>query len=307
MEIEKDVVDALLEEQRKTRIFRWFFGTFAVMYILFLTMAMFHLFSDKSYDSSTNEKHTAVIKLDGVIQDKAYTSADNVIASLRRAMYDPMTKGIILRCNSPGGAPVQSDYIYREIRRLRSSNPGIPVHTVISDMCASGGYYIASATDKIYVNPSSIVGSIGVINDGFGFTKLMKKLGVERRILTSGKNKSMLDPFSESKKSHVKHTKEIMSEIHREFINAVVVGRGDRLQSHHKDIFSGLYWTGRKAIKLGLADGIGDVYTVSANDIGANLLVDFTPRETDMNRFIKNLSSEVKVMFSSLSSYIFSL
>ena len=305
---EKEVVTALLSEQRKSRISGWFFKTFIILYILISTAVTFRAINSFSEpDTNDGVKHTAIIELSGVILDKLPSSADNIISALRRAMYDSDTAGIIIRCNSPGGSPVQSDYIYREIRRLRSSNPGIPIHTVVTDVCASGGYYVASATDNIYVNPSSIVGSIGVINEGFGYTKLMNKLGVERRILTSGKNKSLGDPFSPMSKESIQHTKRIMSSIHREFINSVVIGRGQRLKLDNENLFTGLYWTGRKSIKLGLADQIGDIYTVSENVIGVTNIVDFTTRETTANKFLRKFSTELKVMLRSLNSYTISL
>lgn len=305
---EREVVTALLSEQRKSRISGWFFKAFVVLYILISTAVGIRAVNSFSEpDTSDGVKHTALIELSGIIMDKSSASADSIISALKRAVYDPDTAGIIIRCNSPGGSPVQSDYIYREIRRLRSSNPGIPIHTVVTDMCASGGYYVAAATDNIYVNPSSIVGSIGVINEGFGYTELMKKLGVERRILTSGKNKSMLDPFSPMSKESVQHTKQIMSSIHREFINSVVVGRGQKLKLDNKNLFTGLYWPGRQAIKLGLADKIGDIYTVSKNVIGSTNIVDFTTRESIMNKFLRNITTELKIMFQTLNSYVISL
>ena len=308
IEWENEVVSALLSEQRKTRISGWFFKSFAALYIIAITIAVYAMLHTSTTPSTSGGvKHAAIINLSGIIVDRSPASADNVIRALRNAMYDPDTAGIIIRCNSPGGSPVQSDYIYREIRRLRSSNPGTPIHTVVTDVCASGGYYVAAATDKIFVNPNSILGSIGVITEGFGYAEIMEKLGVERRVFTSGENKNMLDPYEPLNASDIKHSKKIMSEIHREFINSVVRGRGQKLKLHHPDIFSGLYWTGRSSIKLGLADGIGDIYTVSKNYFGVNSVVDFTTRESQMNKIIRQLSTEIKIMFKELSSYVVSI
>jgi len=304
---EKEVVSALLSEQRKTRLSGWLFKAFIILYILVSTAVGIRAFNSFAEPvTSDGIKHTALIELSGIIMDKAPAGADRIISALRRAMYDPDTAGIILRCNSPGGSPVQSDYIYREIRRLRSSNPGTPIHTVVTDVCASGGYYAASATDRIFVNPSSIVGSIGVINEGFGYTELMEKLGVERRVLTAGQHKALLDPFMPASELGKNHTKKIMASIHHEFIKAVKRGRGKRLKADDS-IFTGLYWPGRKAISLGLADGIGDIWTVSNNIIGVPNMVDFTTRESQMNQFMRKLTTETKIMFKELSSYVISL
>ena len=304
---EKEVVSALLSEQRKSRLSGWIFKSFIILYILVSTAVGIRAFNSFSEPvTSDGVKHTALIELSGIIMDKAPAGADHIISALRRAMYDPDTAGIIIRCNSPGGSPVQSDNIYREIRRLRSSNPGTPIHTVVTDVCASGGYYVASATDKIFVNPSSILGSIGVINAGFGYTELMEKLGVERRVLTAGKHKAMLDAFMETTPEGENHTKKIMASIHHEFIKSVKRGRGKRLKKDDT-MFSGLYWPGRKSISLGLADGIGDIWTVSSNIIGVNNMVNFTTQESSMSQFMRKLTNETKIMFKELSSYVISL
>lgn len=241
-----------------------------------------------------------MVSVSGMISDATPANADIIIEGLRNAFENEKTKGIVLRINSPGGSPVQADYVYREIRRLRALHPDIPLYAVIVDVGASGAYYIASAADNIYVNPASIVGSIGVLMNGFGFVGAMEKLGVERRLLTAGENKGMLDPFEPLKKKDVAYAKQLLGQIHQQFIDAVKQGRGDRL-ADNPELFSGKFWTGREGIELGLADEVGDVDYVAREVIGAKQVVDFTPKPDLLKRFADRLGvSMANVMSSKL-------
>ena len=192
--------------------------------------------------------------------------------------------------NTPGGSPVQSAYIYEEILQIKKENPDLPIYAVVSDICASGGYYIASAADKIYVNQASIIGSIGVIMDGYGFVEILKKLGIERRLMTAGKNKALLDPFSPVNEQEKQHIQVLLAQVHKQFIDAVKHGRGDRLKDNG-NLFSGLIWTGAESIKLGLVDAIGNDDYVAKEIIGAEKLVNFTPREHIFDRLVGRMGA----------------
>jgi protease-4 len=241
-------------------------------------------------DRLAGTKHTALVDVIGVIDSKGGASADSVTGALQSAFKDKNTQGVILRINSPGGSPVQAGIIYDEIRRLREKHPNIPLYAVVEDMCASGGYYIAAATDKIYVDKASLVGSIGVLMDQFGFVDTMEKLGVERRVLTAGENKAFLDPFSPLQPAHVEHARKILGEIHGQFIDVVKKGRGKRLKES-PEIFSGLVWTGERAVQLGLADGLGSLDSVAREVIKAETVVDFTPEENYFEQLSKRLGT----------------
>ena len=204
--------------------------------------------------------------------------------------YVAAMKGVILRINSPGGSPVQAGIINDEIQRLRKLHPNIPMYAVVEDVCASGGYYIAVAADKIYVDKASIVGSIGVRMDSFGFTGTMEKLGVERRVLTAGDNKDFLDPFLPLQEKDVTHAKTLLEEIHKQFIDVVKKGRGTRLKDS-PELFSGLFWVGSKSVELGLADGLGSVDFVARDVIKAEEIVDFTRKENVAERLAKRLGA----------------
>jgi protease-4 len=292
---ERDLINRLsfasLAEQRRNR--RWgIFFKFLLFGYLFLLLYLAMQSPDLSESSLTGSEHTAVINIDGLISDATEANAETIIEGLNDAYDDSNTKGIVLRINSPGGSPVQSDYVYKEIMRLKSQHKGIPLHAVIVDVGASGAYYIAAAADNIYVNPSSIVGSIGVLMNGFGFTSAMDKLGVERRLLTAGDNKAALDPFSPLKQDEVEHVKGLLNTIHQEFISAVKQGRGERLQeAAHPELFSGLFWSGREGIELGLADAIGDVNYVAREVIGVEEVKDFTPKPDLFKRFADRIGA----------------
>lgn len=289
---ERDLINRLsfaaLAEQKRTRRWNIFFKLLLFSY-LFIILFM-ALRGPELGESRITGKHTSMVEVNGIIADSTKANADNIITGLRKAFEDGNTKGIVLRINSPGGSPVQADYVYREIQRLREKHKKIPVYAVIVDIGASGAYYIASAADDIYVNPASIVGSIGVLMNGFGFVGTMEKLGVERRLLTAGKNKGMLDPFEPLKPEDVKHVKTLLGQIHQQFIDAVMKGRGDRLKDN-PELFSGKFWDGKQSIELGLADGIGDVDYVAREVIKAEDVVDYTPKPDFLKRFADRIGA----------------
>ena len=236
------------------------------------------------------DKCTAVVDVDGEIDREGRASADIVAEGLETALRHPGTKGVLLRINSPGGSPVQAGQIYAEVRRQRAKHPGIPVHAVVEEMAASGGYYVAAAADRIYVNPASLVGSIGVIIDGFGFVGTIDKLGVERRVLTAGENKAFLDPFSPLPEKQREYAQAMLADIHAQFVSAVRDGRGSRLKET-PEMFSGLVWNGQRAVELGLADAVGSVDSVARDVIGADEIVDFTPREDLPSRLARRFGA----------------
>jgi protease-4 len=267
--------DALVEQRRRRR---WgiFFKLLTFAYVTFLLVIMVD-WSSRA-DLTGGKKHTAMVELNGLIAPGTDASAENVNASLQAAFKDKNTQGVIIRINSPGGSPVQAQTIYDEMRRLRKKYPDIPLYAVVEDICASGGYFVATGADRIYVGKASIVGSIGVLMNGFGFTGLMDKLGVERRLITAGENKGMLDPFSPLEEKDKDYIKGLMKDIHEQFIGVVREGRGKRLKET-PDMFSGLFWTGQKSVELGLADGFGSLDSVAREVIKAEDIVDYTKKE----------------------------
>ena len=297
-----DAVDALkevalegLKEQKRSR--RWgIFFKFAFLAYLFLFIGI--MVSKGSSLGGTNaDEITAVVDINGIIMDGSDVSADVTIPSLQAAFEDERTKGVILRVNSPGGSPVQSGYINDEINRLKAKYKDIPVYAVVADICASGGYYIAVAADEIYVNESSIVGSIGVRMDAFGFEEIMKKIGVERRLITAGEHKGILDPFSPIDEGEVKHLEKMLARTHTQFKNVVKKGRGDRLKDN-PDLFTGLFWTGQDAIELGLADKIGSDAYVAREVIGAEDMVNFTSEKDVLEKLADRISTSVSTAIS---------
>jgi len=296
---ERNVLEKLamsaIQEQRRTRRWGIFFKLLTFAYLFFLFAMVMDLVGDNG-EGLAGDKHTALIEVRGVIAADSMANADNLIGSLQDAYQDKQTAGIILRVNSPGGSPVQAGLVNDEIKRLRALHPDIPLHVVVEDMCASGGYFIAAAADNIYVNKASIVGSIGVLMDGFGFTGTMQKLGVERRLMTAGENKGFMDPFSPRDPKHEAFTKSLLNDIHQQFIAVVRDGRGKRLKET-PEMFSGLFWTGDKAIAMGLADGLGSVDSVARDIIKAETVVDFTARENIADRLAKKLGAGVASMF----------
>jgi protease-4 len=291
--IEKLAGDAL-KEQRRSRRWGIFFKLLTFAYLGFL-LWMFLDWRGET-DRTAGGKHTALVEVTGVIDAKGNASADNVNSALQSAFKDKNTQGVILRINSPGGSPVQSGIIYDEIRRLREKYPDIPLYAVVEDICASGGYYVASATDRIYVDKASLVGSIGVLMDQFGFVETMDKLGVERRVLTAGENKAFLDPFSPLRATDVEHAKVLLGDIHRQFIEVVKKGRGTRLKDS-PELFSGLIWTGQKSIELGLSDGLGSVDYVARDVIKAADIVEYTRRDNFAERLARRFGAALAESF----------
>ena len=290
--LEKVALKAL-DEQRRARqwrsLFRLLWFTFA--FLVFAAWIGWIGRPDKDVDMAIGgSRHTALVELEGVIGAESRASSERVNKALNRAFKNPNTQGVIVRINSPGGSPVQAGYINDEIRRLRAKYPAIPLYAVVEDLCASGGYYVAVAADKIYVDKASLVGSIGVIIGGFGFVGTMEKLGVERRAYTAGTNKDFLDPFAPENPEHREHAKKMLEEIHQQFINTVKQGRGKRLKES-PEIFSGLVWTGEKSIELGLTDGLGSAEYVAREVIKAERLVDFTPDENVFELVSKRLGT----------------
>jgi protease-4 len=277
-----------LQEQRRARHWSIFFKVLTFVYLFALLFIAMDWIGPGGVGATVS--HTALIDIQGEIGAEGEVTADNTISSLQSAFDDKHTKGIILRINSPGGSPVQAGIINDEIRRLRKTHPEIPVYAVVEDICASGGYYIAAAADRIYVDKASIVGSIGVIMDGFGFTGTMQKLGVERRVMTAGENKALLDPFSPVNPNHQVFAQSLLDEIHQQFIRVVREGRGKRLKET-PDMFSGLFWSGAKSIELGLADAMGNSDFVAREVIKEENIVDFTTREDFADRFAKRFGA----------------
>jgi protease-4 len=272
-----------LKEKKRARRWNIAFRVFIVAYLMFFLF----VFLDSEVPTSGGD-HTALINVDGIIAADGDVRADDVVAGLRHAFEAEDVKGVIVRINSPGGSPVQAGYINSEIRRLREMYPDIPLYAVVSDMCASGGYYIAAAADKIFVDKASIVGSIGVLMDGFGFVDAMNKLGIERRLLTAGKYKGLLDPFSPLDAKSEEHASELLTQIHLQFIDIVKQGRGNRL-SDDPDLFTGLFWTGEKAKELGLVDEFGSTGSVARDIIGAEKIIEYTQEESMLDRIAKQI------------------
>src|SRR5919201_6312477 len=287
--ITKLAADALVEQRRRRR---WgiFFKLLTFAYITFLLLIMVD-WSSRA-DFTGGKKHTAMVELNGIIAPGTDASAEKITMSLQAAFKDKGTVGVILRINSPGGSPVQSQTIYDEMRRLRKKYPDIPLYAVVEDICASGGYYVAAAADRIYVSKTSIVGSIGVLMNGFGFTGLMDKLGIDRRLITAGEHKGMLDPFSPLDEKDAEYVKTLIKDIHQQFIGAVRDGRGKRLKET-PDMFSGLIWTGEKSVELGLADGYGSLDSVARDVIKAEDIVDYTQKEGFAEKVAKRFGAAV--------------
>jgi protease-4 len=235
--------------------------------------------------------HTAMVSIVGEIGSETEASAENVMTSMRLALEDSGSQALVLLINSPGGSPVQAGLINDEIVRLRALH-NKPIYAVVEESCASAAYYIAAATDQIYVDKASIVGSIGVLMDGFGFTELMNKLGVERRLMTAGANKGFLDPFSPQTEPQRKHAQAMLDQIHTQFIDAVKKGRGDRLKET-PEMFSGLFWSGQQAVDLGLADSLGSLDGVAREVVKAPDVIDYTQRENVAERLVKRFGAAI--------------
>jgi protease IV len=295
--IERLATEGLLEQQRARRwgIFFKLLGFGCVFLVLFLVLA-----SIGASDRGCQDKCTALVELRGELDSDGRASAENVIAGLQAAFKEKGTQGVILRVDSPGGSPVQAGAINDEIRRLRAKYPDTPIYAVVEEICASGAYYVAVATDKIFVDKASLVGSIGVIMDGFGFVGIMDKLGVERRALTAGENKDFLDQFAPVVPKQKEYAQQMLDEIHQQFITAVKQGRGARLKET-PEMFSGLVWSGQRSIELGLTDALGTVNSVARDVIKAEDVVDFTQQETLADRVARKFGAS---MGSTLASSI---
>lgn len=283
------LADAYLGELRRQRRgrFWWRFALFSGLLLIILAW-----WGDDQHLGGMDGAHTALIEIHGEIGGDEGVTADAVIYSLNEAFNGHQVKGVVLRINSPGGSPVAAGQIYDEIRRLRAQHPNIAIYTVVDDICASGGYYIAAATDKIFVDKASLVGSIGVLMDGFGFTETMKKVGVERRLLTAGDSKGFLDPFSPRNTTEEAHARTLLAEVHEQFIHAVRQGRGKRLKEQ-PGLFSGLIWHGASSIKLGLADDLGSLDSVAREVIKADYIIDYTQQEDLATRLTRRLGMAI--------------
>ena len=282
----RSLVQDFVRERRAARRWRWLK---ALLWLLVAGAVAYGVWRSTRHAEPAIGPHTAMVVIDGEIQSGGAASADTIIQALADAFDAPEAQGVVLLINSPGGSPVQAGLINDEIWRLKTQTQK-PVVAVIEDMGTSAAYYIAAAADDIYVDKASIVGSIGVLMDGFGFTDLMEAVGVERRLLTAGKNKGFLDPFSPASPQQQAHAKAMLAEIHQQFIDTVRKGRGERLRET-PDTFSGLFWTGARAVDLGLADGLGSLDSVAREVIKAEDIVDYTVREDLPERLVRQLGA----------------
>jgi len=282
------VAHELLRDRRSERRWRVFFRLAWLGVVLAVLWA---LFVARNHVAAPSGPHTALVEVQGEIAADTDASAERIVAALKSAFEDKGATAIVLRINSPGGSPVQAGIVNDEIRRLKAKH-GKKVYAVVEEICASGAYYIAVAADEIYVDKASLVGSIGVLMDGFGFTGTMEKLGVERRLLTAGENKGMLDPFSPQDEKQTAYAKAMIDQIHQQFIKVVQEGRGPRLKAD-KDTFSGLFWNGEEVIKLGLADKVGNLDFVAREVVKAEEIIDYTPHDNLAERFAKRFGAAV--------------
>lgn len=290
-EILQQLAFASIKEQRRNRRWGIFFKSAFLVYLLLMLLLFL---PSSSFDIPTHTgPHTALIEIHGIIESGGPVDSDDVATSLNLAFKDSNTQGIILRINSPGGSPVQAAYIFDEVRRLKKKYPKIKVYAVCSDLCASAAYYIACSADQIYANPASLVGSIGALMDGFGFVDAMHKVGVQRRLITSGQNKGMLDPFSPLKPQDEAYAQTMLNIIHQQFIDSVKLGRGNRLKDD-PNLFSGLVWTGRQALDLGLIDGFGSTGYVAREIIKNDNIIDYTIKPS----YMEILASKVGATFA---------
>ena len=283
-----DLAFANLKEQQSQR--RWKMSM-RLAWLLFLGFVVWQVFSLNSPATQTSFPHTALVTIQGEIGPDTEASAENVMSSMRTALEDPGSQALILLINSPGGSPVQAGLINDEVTRLRALH-NKPIYAVVEESCASAAYYIAAAADQIYVDKASLVGSIGVLMDGFGFTELMNKLGVERRLMTAGENKGFLDPFSPQTEPQRQHAQAMLNQIHTQFIDVVKKGRGDRLKET-PELYSGLFWSGQQAVDLGLADSLGSIDGVAREVVKAPDVIDYTQRENVAERLVKRFGVAV--------------
>ena len=284
----EDLAFAALKEQRRARRWGYVFKGFVFLYLV----AILILALPKDHESGITTEHTALVEVNGVIASDSEANADTIVTGIRDAFDNDLAKALILRLNTPGGSPVQAGIINDEINRLKETRPDFPVYAVIQDICASGGYYIAVAADEIFADKASIVGSIGVRMDSFGFEKAIDKLGVERRLLTAGEHKGFLDPFLPAQEKDIKHVQGMLDNIHQQFISVVKQGRGDKLANDPK-LFSGLIWSGEQALPLGLIDGLASTSQVARDVVGTEDIIDYTPRPSYLDRVAGQLGASV--------------
>jgi len=277
---------ATLQEQQTAR--RWKNGL-RLAWLLFFVVVFWLGWSYNTPTASPSAPHTAMVAIKGEIASEGDASAENIMAAMRAALEDSGSRALVLLINSPGGSPVQAGLINDEIHRLKKLH-NKPIYAVVEESCASAAYYIAAAADQIYVDKASIVGSIGVLMDGFGFTGLMDKLGVERRLMTAGENKGFLDPFSPQTAAQRKYAQAMLDQIHQQFIGVVKAGRGDRLKET-PDMFSGLFWTGQQAVDMGLADALGSLDSVARDVVKASDVIDYTRHENVAERLAKRFGA----------------
>ncbi|MDE2606791.1 MAG: S49 family peptidase [Burkholderiales bacterium] len=279
---------ATLEEQKSARRWRAFVRLAWLAFFIFLVWAVAY----RGAPSETLSPHTAVIQIDGEIGPKNEASAENILAAAKAAFEDEGSRGVVLLINSPGGSPVQAGIINDELRRMKEKYKK-PLYAVVEESCASAAYYIAVSADRIYVDKASIVGSIGVLMEGFGFVGLMDKLGIERRLLVAGENKGFLDPFSPQTDKQRAHAQEMLDIVHQQFIDVVKAGRGKRLKADTPELFSGLFWTGQQAVDLGLADQLGNLDYVARDVVKAEDLVDYTQRENVAEKLARRFGAAI--------------
>jgi len=277
-----------LREQKRARRWGIFFKLLTFAFLFATLLLAIGAFSEGAH--TCLDKCTAVVEMRGELDADSLASAENIMSGLQAAFKNKGTQGVVLRINSPGGSPVQAGEINDEIRRLRAKYPATPIYAVVEEVCASGAYYVAVAADQIYVNKASLIGSIGVIIDGFGFVGAMDKLGIERRALAAGENKTFLDPFSPLSPQQRDYAQKMIVEIHQQFIAAVKAGRGARLKES-PELFSGLVWNGARGVDLGLADALGSVDYVAREVIKAEDLVDFTVKENLTERLARKFGA----------------
>jgi protease-4 len=278
----------LLQDRRSERRWRVFFR---LAWLGIALALLWGLFVRRDHSVATGGPHTALVEVRGEIAPDTEASAERIVAALKNAFEDTAAQAVVLRINSPGGSPVQAGIVNDELKRLKAKH-GKKVYAVVEEICASGAYYIAVGADEIYVDKASLVGSIGVLMDGFGFTGTMEKLGVERRLLTAGENKGMLDPFSPQNEKHTAYAKAMIDQIHQQFITVVKDGRGARLQES-KELFSGLFWNGEEAMRLGLADKVGNLDFVAREVVKAEEIVDYTTHDNLAERFAKRFGAAI--------------
>jgi protease-4 len=284
-----------LREQRRARRWGIFFKLLAFGFLFFVLFAALGAWTGS--ERLCLDKCTAMVEIQGEIDATSRASADNVIAGLQAAFKNKGTQGVVLKINSPGGSPVQAGEINDEIRRLRGKYPDTPIYAVVEEICASGAYYVAVATDKIYVDKASLVGSIGVIMDGFGFVGTLDKLGIERRALTAGDNKAFLDPFSPLSAKQKEYAQQMLADIHQQFIAVVRAGRGSRIKDS-PELFTGLVWNGKRSIELGLTDALGSVRSVARDVVKAEDIVDFTVQENVAERVVRKFGATMGRSFA---------